>query len=94
MWAGLIDFAPTDFDYVDTFTETDVYAFDNTCSWTYGVPLQGFPNQCGFRVKEDITGCPDQPPEPDPGSCFNGAYPWLWDPNTCQWTCTRGVSGP
>ncbi|MGD8456334.1 MAG: hypothetical protein PVF83_08125 [Anaerolineales bacterium] len=91
MWAGLIDFVPTDFDYVDTFTRTDVYALDNTCSWTYGVPLQGFPNQCGIQVEEKpgtpgSGGCV-QPPAPDPLQCYGGAGFWFWDANACEWYC-------
>jgi hypothetical protein len=93
MWAGLIDFAPPDFDYVDTFTETDLYDLDNTCSWTYGVPLQGLPNQCGIKVVEkDYVGSPPdcvQPPAPDPLNCFNGEGYWGWDPNACEWQCQK-----
>jgi hypothetical protein len=85
MWAGLIDFVPPDFDLVDTFTGTDLYTFDNTCSWTYGVPLQGLPNQCGIAVKEKVDrtsgeGCV-RPPEP---VCFGILS---WDANACAWNC-------
>jgi hypothetical protein len=90
MWAGLIDFVPPDFDLVDTFTENDLYAFDNTCSWTYGVPLQNLPNQCGIYVKEKEyigQGCVESP-EPDPASCYAGIKGiWIWDPNACEWVC-------
>jgi hypothetical protein len=91
MWAGLIDFTPSDFDLVDTFTETELYAFDNTCAWTYGVQLQGLPNQCGIKVevKEDIVGGKEecvQPPEPMK-SCTPLGYIWVWNPNACAWIC-------
>ncbi len=90
MWAGLIDFSPPDFDYVDTYTRTDIYAFDNTCSWTYGAQLQGLPNQCGIKVKDrpkSGSGCV-QPPMPDPLGCYyGGAGKWVWDENACEWYC-------
>jgi hypothetical protein len=95
MWAGLIDFTPTDFDYVDTFTRDELYQLDNTCSWTYGVPLQGLPNQCGIRVveKERIgnnnpPGCV-QPPVPDRSNCYGGAGFYFWDANACEWVCNE-----
>jgi hypothetical protein len=86
MWAGLIDFVPPDFDLVDTYTELDLYEFDNTCSWTYGVPLQGFPNECGVYVEEKEPGPGEvcvKPPEPVGAVGAVGAY--CWDPNACKW---------
>jgi hypothetical protein len=90
MWAGLIDFKPTDFDLVDTFTETDVYGVDNTCSWTYGIPLQSLPNQCGVKVKEKA----DEPEEEEHVICarvplplYKCIYGWTWDPNKCEYVC-------
>jgi hypothetical protein len=93
MWAGLIDFVPPAFDLVDTYNREDIYAFDNTCSWTYGVQLQGLPNQCNIKVKEKIededivAGCVQPPPpswtcESPPGSEH------VWIPSECQWVCT------
>jgi hypothetical protein len=91
MWAGLIDFVPPDFDYVDTFMGNEIYEFDNTCSWTYGVPLQGFPNQCGFKVETD-TSCPKKPPMPDPSGCYEGIKGhWEWNETLCEWECIQGL---
>jgi hypothetical protein len=88
MWAGLADFNPKDFDLVDTFNKTDVYDLDNTCAWTYNVPLQGFPNQCGIvvRDKPDSSGGREcvQPPMPDQNSCPGQ---WIWDADACEWSC-------
>jgi len=95
MWVGLIEFAPKDFDYVDTYTENDLYDLDKTCSWTYGIPLQGLPNQCGIKVKERSGSGPGgcvQPPMPDPLNCTNGAGKWMWDADACEWWCQEPAS--
>jgi hypothetical protein len=88
MWAGLIDFVPSDFDYVDTFTNTDLYALDNTCSWTYGTPLQGLPNQCGIKTKVKVEGPCKQPPYPYDVICSPWKL-WTWDEDACEWICVN-----
>jgi hypothetical protein len=91
MWAGLIDFVPQDFDYVDTFPGNELFEVDNTCSWTYGVPLQGLPNQCGFKVEAD-TGCPDIKPKPPAEDCYEGLKGhWEWNESICDWVCVKGL---
>jgi hypothetical protein len=95
MWAGLIDFVPSDFDLVDTFTRDEIYAFDNTCSWTYGTPLQGLPNQCGIKAKVKKPGGPPGATPvvciifrpPPAAKCYSGAGKWMWDPNACDYYC-------
>ena len=84
-WAGLIDLTPGNFEFVDTFGEDELYTLDNTCSWTFNVPLQGLPGQCGIYTEPPKEGqsCPGEPAL----GCGDAWMGFYWDAAACQ--CTR-----
>ncbi len=88
-WAGLIDFDPGNFEMVDTFATDELYTVDNTCSWTFNIPLQGLPGQCGVYTKPPKEGqsCPGAPAS----GCGNAWMGFYWDAAACQ--CTRCAVG-
>ena len=98
-WTSLGRFEPAKMEFVDSFSESEFWKVDNTCSWIFnGKPTNILVNICEFVVPTPTptaTAIPASVPQVNsvPGICqpvncawnqYNYNQPWWWDYSTCS----------
>ncbi|MDO8969616.1 MAG: hypothetical protein Q7U74_02945, partial [Saprospiraceae bacterium] len=95
-WTSLENFEPARMEFVDSYSESEVWKVDNTCSWIFnGKPTNILTNICEFVVP---TPLPTITPTPRVQGCVvktdaqcnaaadpnGGGFPWWFDITTCK----------